>query len=168
MNERTYDKDQLRLELIRDEGKKLTPYKDSLGFWTVGIGHLLQGKELNRYVDLSKNIPIKSISNDECNKIFEEDVIDAEINLDKILPIWRELDDTRQRALINLSFNLGGKLAKFFDFLRHMRDKNYIAAGTALQNSLWWKQVKSRGPRIKAMIQGKPKKSEANDISDCG
>ncbi len=138
----SYDEDALRRELIRDEGQRLTPYRDSLGHWTVGVGHLL------------KCSPAKfgPITEDECRALFIGDVVDAENKLNGILPGWRAYSDVRQRALVNLAFNLGWRLKSFVHFLSAMECENYRAAGLALQQSRWAKQVKKRAPRIIHMI----------------
>lgn len=137
----SYDEDVLYRELIRDEGKRLTPYQDSLGYWTVGIGHLLKSGE-----------PRQAISEEQCRDYFIGDVVDAENRLTQILPGWRTLSDVRQRAMVNLSFNLGWKLAGFKRFLAAMGREDYVSAGQHLGDSLWAKQVKGRAPRIIHMI----------------
>lgn len=148
-----YDIDALKRELIRDEGKRLTPYRDSLGNWTVGVGHLLIGNELERFVDPATGDARKTLTEAECGDLLLGDIVDAEHNLNRLLPGWRGLDDVRQRALINLSFNLGSRLGKFVGFLRCVGDDQWEQAASHLKNSRWWGQVKSRGPRIAHMIE---------------
>ncbi len=143
----TYDKAALRNELIRDEGKRVVPYKDSLGYWTVGIGHLLQGEEKVKILNKG------AISEDECYRLFEGDIARAEETLDQVYPKWRRFDDVRQRAVLNLAFNLGNRLANFKNFLSAMAAKDYHAAGEALRQSKWFTQVKGRAPRIIFMIE---------------
>ncbi len=138
----SYDEDKLRFELTRDEGKRLKPYRDSMGNWTVGIGHLIQPGE-----------PIAPISEAQCFNLFLLDVADAERKLNGILPGWRNFSDVRQRALLNLTFNLGYKLKKFHRFIAAMQCENYHSAGEHLRDSLWFKQVGLRAPRIIHMIQ---------------
>ena len=137
----SYDEDALRLELIRDEGKRLTPYKDTMGFWTVGIGHQLKRGE-----------PRAQITERQCLEYLIGDVVDAEQKLDSMLPGWRNHGDARQRALVNLAFNLGWGLKRFVNFLAAMEYENYAAAGRYLRDSKWAEQVKSRAPRIIHMI----------------
>lgn len=138
----SYDEDVLYRELIRDEGKRLTPYQDSLGYWTVGIGHLLQPGE-----------PRTPITEAQCRDYWIGDVADAEARLNAILPGWRNLSEVRQRAMVNLSFNLGWKLAGFKRFLAAMEREDYVSAGQHLGDSLWARQVKLRAPRIIHMIK---------------
>ena len=51
----------------KHEGVRLKPYKDSLGLWTVGVGHLIgDGKSLPKEWD-------RTFSNEEVNNMFEQD-----------------------------------------------------------------------------------------------
>lgn len=137
----SYNAELLHQELLRDEGKRLTSYRDSLGNWTVGIGHLLRPNE-----------PRKPINEAQCLALFEADVMDAETTLDQIFPKWRDLSDVRQRAMVNLAFNLGGRLRQFVRFLAAMDRGDWNDAGQHLRASKWAKQVKRRAPRIIHMI----------------
>lgn len=137
-----FSREKLMKELAFDEGKRLTPYKDSLGWWTIGIGHLIKpGESLHR-----------KISEEECIQLFLADIAIAEQTLTKVYPFWRHLDDVRQRALLNLTFNLGYKLKKFTRFLSAVSKQQWEQAGAALKDSKWWTQVGNRAPRIYQMI----------------
>ena len=132
-----YDLQKLRAELIRDEGLRLTAYRDSLGFLTIGIGHLIK-----------KGESFGVITKDQAISLLEEDIKDAERKLDSIFPGWRKLDDVRQRTFVNLSVNLGYKLAAFKRFLHAAKSGDWEKAADQLMQSRWYKQVKLRGPRI--------------------
>lgn len=137
-----YNRGLLEKELAFDEGKRLNPYKDSMGHWTVGIGHFITKKER-----------VRSISEQECHQLFQRDLAIAERNLSQIFPAWKQLDDVRQRALLNLSFNLGNKLSQFVTFLTFMKRREFVSAGNALKKSRWYRQVGKRAQRIILMIQ---------------
>lgn len=137
----SYDEDALIRELIRDEGKRLTPYLDSLGYWTVGVGHLLKRGEKR-----------ERITEAQCRDYLVGDIVDAENKLNDIMPGWRALSDVRQRAMVNLAFNLGWGLKQFVNFLAAMAREDYTDAGRHLRASKWAAQVKSRAPRIIHMI----------------
>lgn len=137
-----YDKDKLYNELVVDEGLRYHVYNDTFGNKTIGIGHLIKKGE--SYI---------SIDDKKILELFNNDIKEAEAVLDKIMPSWRDLDDTRQRTMINLAFNLGMKLGKFKKFLAYMEMRNYENAANSLIQSLWYKQVNSRGPRIVKAIR---------------
>lgn len=132
-----YDLQKLRQELIRDEGLRLKAYRDTLGYLTIGVGHLIPSGQ-----------SVMSITQGQAMEWLDQDIGTAEWRLTQIYPQWRSLDDVRQRALLNLAFNLGGKLGKFKRFLKAVEKCDWDQAAIQLQNSLWYKQVKLRGPRI--------------------
>lgn len=149
----SYDGTALRRELERDEGKRLVPYKDTEGNWTVGIGHLLSHWEMPSFVDPVSGKPVKTLSDAECDQMLAEDIADAEHDLTRALPGWRDLDDVRQRACLNLAFNLGNRLAAFSRFLDAADDGDWLAAANELKRSKWHGQVKGRADRIITMIR---------------
>jgi len=132
----SYDRIALQNELIRDEGLRLTPYRDSLGYLTIGVGHLAQPGD---YTKISKT---------DALSILETDIRIAELRLTNIFPTWRSLDEVRQRSFLNLTFNLGYKLADFKRFLHAAKSGDWEKAADHLTQSRWFKQVKLRGPRI--------------------
>jgi len=133
----SYDKEKLYNELIRDEGMVLTPYRDSLGYMTIGVGHLIK-----------KGESFNAITEQQAIAILDKDIEIAERNLNQIYPKWRELDEVRQRTLLNLSFNLGGKLSQFKRFIHSLSLGKFDKAADQLVQSKWYGQVKLRGPRI--------------------
>lgn len=132
-----YNREKLQNELIRDEGIRLTPYRDSLGFLTIGVGHLITRGE-----------SFTKLSNTDALSLLDMDILIAERRLTKIFPSWRELDDVRQRSFINLVFNLGFKLADFKRFLHAAKTGDWDKAADHLMQSRWFRQVRLRGPRI--------------------
>jgi lysozyme len=129
-------------ELERDEGQVLHAYKDNLGYWTIGIGRL---------IDKAKG---GGISEAEAHYLKMNDVIKVRKQLDTELPWWRTLDPVRRRALQNMCFQLGiGGLKKFTTSLGHIEQHNYSAAGATLRKSLWYKQTKNRAERVIRMFE---------------
>jgi GH24 family phage-related lysozyme (muramidase) len=120
---------------------------------TVGIGHLLSHWEMPTFVDPANGEPRKTLSEAECDELLTQDIADAEHDLTRVLPRWRDLDDVRQRACLNLSFNLGNRLAQFTRFLDAMGDDHWLLAASELKHSVWFHQVGNRGERIAAMIR---------------
>jgi lysozyme len=130
--------DKVRQLIERHEGRRNVSYKDSLGFPTIGIGHLLS----------------RPISDAAVNQIFEDDLKDHAADLFKSLPWAKDLDEARQGALIDMAFNLGiNGLLGFKNTLAAMQAGNWEAAALGLEQSKWYGQVKTRGPRIVAMFR---------------
>lgn len=118
-------------------GKPLLPGMRLIGNATIGIGHNLTGKGISAAV---------------CSELFHEDVADAMSYLASLWPEWSQLDDVRQNVMIDLAFNLEHRLAGFHDFLAAMKVKDWPTAASALQDSVWFKQVGTRGARLAQMI----------------
>lgn len=132
-----FNLDKLRNELIRDEGLRLTAYRDSLGNLTIGVGHLILRGET-----------FTTMTHEQAMALLDSDIALAERRLSNIFPSWRSLDEVRQRAFLNLTFNLGYKLADFKRFLHAAKSEDWEKAADHLIQSRWYKQVKLRGPRI--------------------
>lgn len=123
----------------RHEGYRTTPYIDSVGVQTIGIGHNLH----------------KPLTRTAIVQILRDDIADATNECIHEFPWFAELSKPRQWAMIDLCFNLGLKrLLGFRKFLDAMSLGEYERAAIELQDSLWFRQVKSRGPEIVGMIRG--------------
>jgi len=143
------DRKRLEAQLVEDEGKRLIVYKDSLGFPTVGIGHLVT-KADGLFVG-------DTISDERCDALFQAD-LDNTIKFiqayHQTLMAYEGQPDTVQEAIVNMCFNLGIKgLLGFPHFLADLAAKNYEAAAHELETSLWSKQVGARAARIVSVIR---------------
>ena len=141
----------LRDMLVRDEGSVKKdgmhiPYTDSLGFLTIGYGHLVSAHE--------RAVPINE---EEALALLDKDI---EKHVHEALKKWpwlERLDEDRRNVVFNMAFNLGiSKLSRFRKFLAHLEDKRYKEAKTEMLNSLWAQQVKSRSTRLADIIWKEP------------
>ena len=131
----------LNAELKRDEGVRYTPYKDTRGFLTVGVGHNLDANPLPE-----ENYPLTEARVDEILDIDLKKVFSA---LDAHLPWWSTLDEVRQRVLANMTFNMGmGTLLTFKNTLQCVSDGKYNLAAAGMMSSAWFKQVGQRAVRL--------------------
>lgn len=128
----------LTRQLDLHEGSKLFPYVDTVGKITIGRGH---------------NLTDKGVSKTVLEMMFQEDVEDAMVTLSRLFPTWTKLDDVRQRVFVDLAFNLGNRLAQFKNTLAAARVGNWNAASDFLMQSLWYRQVGQRGPRLVNMLR---------------
>jgi len=137
----------LKLQLVKHEGERLKLYRDSVGKWTIGVGH---------------NIEDKGISERISRLMLEEDIEEHLALLDKYCPWWRQMSETRQLALADMAFNLGvgpsaedphGKLLTFKNTLRHMQAGEYDEAANGMAASLWYRQVGRRGDDLVYMMR---------------
>lgn len=118
------------------EGCNLRAYKDTLGNWTIGYGHLLdQDRDYSNY----------EITSEQAEQFLELDLAGAETSC-TYLPEWKYLDtDCRKNAVIELVFNMGNSKWKLFAQTRlDIQNQTWQKAHDDLLRSLWASQV---GPR---------------------
>lgn len=136
----TFDWTELETELTIDEGKRLNPYKDTVGKISIGIG---------------RNLTDTGISVKECQDMFMDDCMTCIHDLDTNLSWWRAAPPNVQRVLINLCFNLGWtRFSAFHQFLALVQAGDYAAASNDLRTTAWWSQVGPRGPRMVKRLLG--------------
>lgn len=143
--------------LTLDEGLKLSLYKDTLGYWTIGIGHLITKNpsyviaigELNKLVNRQTN---GAITLKEAQAIFKSDISTtiSQVSSHNFLgPIYSSLDSVRKDGLINMAFQMGvGSLSKFTNSLGMISQKNWDAAAKNFRQSKWYKQTPNRAERV--------------------
>ena len=133
----SFDMEKLQAELIRDEGLRLSPYRDSLGYLTIGVGHRVQ-----------KGEKFGDITNYTAMGLLELDISIALRRLDNIYPQWRELDDVRQRAMVNLTFNLGYRLADFHRFLHALKGGDGVSFYCHQKHDIAHREVIAEAARL--------------------
>lgn len=135
--------EQLLAELRRDEGVVRHAYQDSLGWWTIGVGRLIDPRKGG------------GLSDAEIDLLLANDVARVEAELDRRLPWWRTLDPARRRVLVNMAFNLGvGGLLGFRNTLRAVREGRWEDAAEGMLQSKWARQVGARATRLAAVMRG--------------
>lgn len=82
--------------LIKHEGKRRKAYKDTKGFWTIGIGHLILPNE--------KHLLTATLTDQEITDILRKDIAIAEnaINKENL-----NLNQNQFDALVSFVFNIG-------------------------------------------------------------
>lgn len=147
-----------------DEGVKNSVYWDSLGYPTVGIGHLILYRKTRDMSLILKKLSAdlghsvgSTISQHDISTLFLSDLgkVQAEIRKNStIAPVYAKLNRSRQMALENMAFQMGtGGLAKFKTSLAYMAAGNFDEAAKNLKASLWAKQTPGRANRICLVIK---------------
>lgn len=126
----------LVIDIKGAEGEKLTAYKDTLGNWTIGYGHLLPKP------CTPEGWAGFTISQAVCDGYLEQDLAKA-LKYASSLPEWQSCDtDCRQNALEELVFNMGSaKWQGFHQTRAAIQAQNWQGAHDGLLNSEWAKQV---------------------------
>nr|6OL9_A Chain A, Muscarinic acetylcholine receptor M5, T4 Lysozyme fusion [synthetic construct] len=145
-------------EMLRiDEGLRLKIYKDTEGYYTIGIGHLLtKSPSLNAAKsELDKAIGRNCngvITKDEAEKLFNQDVdaaVRGILRNAKLKPVYDSLDAVRRAALINMVFQMGETgVAGFTNSLRMLQQKRWDEAAVNLAKSRWYNQTPNRAKRV--------------------
>jgi lysozyme len=121
---------------VKYENKKSTPYKDSRGFLTVGIGHKFEKGEKVK----------SSYSEKEIMDMFKTDLHRSIDQTKKMFPNFNSLPKEVKIKLVSLTFNMGaGGVSKFNNFRQAILKKDWNTAANELKDSLWFKQVGRRG-----------------------
>jgi lysozyme len=130
-------KSELARQLEADEGVIPHAYQDHLGYWTIGVGRL---------IDKRKGGGLRS---EEISFLLHNDIDDRIDALTRRLPWFQDLDDARKGVLLNMAFQMGtdGLLA-FKTTLELVRTGKYENAAHAMLQSLWAKQTPARAKRL--------------------
>lgn len=129
----------LHADLTRDEGVRLKPYLDTVGKLTIGVG---------------RNLDDTGLSSNEVELLLENDIRSAMTELDREIPWWRKRPHSVQRALVNMTFNLGWpRLSGFKKMLVALESRKFDVAAREALDSKWARQVGDRATRIAALIR---------------
>ena len=132
----------LKKRIKLNEGFSFKPYKDQLGYLTVGYGHLILSNE--------KVLLKKQIHKKELEQIFENDFKKAVSNFNSTL---KPLVSNKGEAelLIEMVFQLGIKgCLKFKNLIKNMKKGNKYLVCLDMMDSLWYKQTPHR---VKVLIK---------------
>ena len=118
----------LRAILARQEGRRLDVYRDSEGFWTVGVGHLVStDKSLS--ADQARALCGAPLSDDECDRLLDSDIEDKVRQLTAAFGWFGGLPEWPRRGLIDMAFQLGVTGVRGFPkMLAALRAEDYPAA----------------------------------------
>ena len=136
-----------------NEGRKNTPYKDTKGLWTVGVGHLI-GKTLSKEFTNLDGSP-KTLSDREVDRLFSMDYEKHKKEAMQ-LPMYSDLDDKGKQALIDLTFNMGASKfneKKWPKLFAALKAKDLDKAAIELEDSRWFTDVKKRAPLVIKLIK---------------
>jgi lysozyme len=123
---------QVEEDLIRDEGVKLRVYRCTAGHKTIGVGHKLSEREI--LTGLSE------ISLEQAGDLLHQDIGTALNACYRIFGRERfdSFSEPRQRALVNMAFQLGHDgLKGFREMIRAVTAGDWARAHTEALNSKW-------------------------------
>jgi lysozyme len=161
--------DLLVKQLIVDEACRLQPYRDSLGFLTIGVGRCLDKVGLSSeeavwffQADLKRvwRGLQDGITQAEADLLLKNDIAREWEACRARFPWVDQLDEVRQNVMANMAFNLGveppGHLPEFVTFLAAVQQGRYLDASVAMLHTLWARQVGARATRLSEAMKTGP------------
>ena len=130
-------------EIKKDEGavvenERHVAYADSEGYWTIGIGRLIDSK-----------LPGAGLRDNEVEQMLQNDLAECVSDLEKTFPWFNDLPALPKKALCNMRFNVGmPRLKKFEKMLNALETGQFEWAAEECLDSRWSKQVGARSERI--------------------
>jgi len=136
--------DIIAAHLEREEDRVPHAYQDHLGYWTIGVGRLIDKRKGGRLTD------------DEIDTLLANDIC-AKMGEMKDWPAWQAVKDdpVRATALLSMAFQMGtgeDGLGGFHNSLQLIADKQWRAAAANLLQSRWARQTPNRAIRVTQMI----------------
>ena len=135
------DLETLKDDIMREEGHLvLEPYQDSLGFWTIGCGHLIKDDE--------KDELMNPITEQRATELF---VLDLGVSIQDAETFYEgmDLDDNVKECVTHMSFQLGlPKLNQFKKFKKALQDNDIEKAIVEMKDSRAYNQTTNRWDRL--------------------
>ena len=130
--------------LRREEGCVLHAYQDHLGYWTIGVGRLIDRRRGG------------GIDAAEADYLLGRDLERRAAELDGRLPWWRGQPEEVRVALLALAFQLGvGGLLGFSRTLAALQAGERARAAVEALDSAWARQTPARARRVAGMLRGR-------------
>lgn len=122
-----------------EEGRIAHVYQDSLGFWTIGVGCLVDARKGGALCD------------EAIDAQLEHDLRSARERAAKLAG-FDQCNDVRQAVLISMTFQLGS-LSAWTNFRNALSAGDYESAASHGLDSLWARQTPSRAQRQMEMLR---------------
>ena len=132
------DLDKVIAVLVREEGEVLHAYTDHLGYWTIGVGRLIDERKGGGITQAESRM---LLANDI--KRFEDKA--------KSYPFYDGLDEVRQGVIVCMLFQLGS-LANWPKFRAALTAHDWPEAKAQMLDSAWARQTPDRANRMASAI----------------
>jgi len=125
--------------LIRHEGIRLKPYRDTVGKLTVGVG---------------RNLDDVGITREEALMLLNNDIDKVRREVRRTFPWFASLNRVRQNVVLNMVFNLGlPRFRRFTKTIAAVKAKHWEEAARQMLDSRWAEQVGRRARELAEMIK---------------
>lgn len=134
----TQMRQQLKALLIRHEGLRQHPYKDTTGHWTIGIG---------------RNLTDRGLLPSEIDLMFINDTDYFYYKLNQKFDWFANLNDARKIALVDLCFAGFSTFCTFEKMIDALEKGDFDTAADEIVDSLYAKQVGYRAKELAKIIR---------------
>lgn len=129
-------------QLRQEEGSVPHAYQDHLGYWTIGVGRLIDQRKGG------------GLSPDEVDYLLRNDIEAKTREVFAALPWAKDLNEPRQAVLIGMAFQMGTTgLLGFKNTLALIKAGRYTEAAAGMLNSLWAQQTPGRATRMARQME---------------
>ncbi len=143
--------EQCKAEIKRHEGEVLEIYEDSLGYKTLGVGHLCQPSDPEYDWEIGTEV-----SQEVVDMYYEDDFdkhLAEAIHVFGTAEAFYNLPENIQHVLVNMCFNLGAsRLSNFKNMLLACREHNWEQMSVEMENSRWYSQVGRRSRELQESV----------------
>lgn len=148
------NKELLKEQIKRHEGEVLEIYKDSLGYLTFGVGHLV--REDDPEFGQPEGTPV---TQERVDEVYE---IDFDKHLEETIHLFESkggedfyaLPENIQHVLVNMTFNLGGtRFGKFNNMWKGVVENDWEKMAVEMEDSKWFGQVGRRSVELQEMVR---------------
>lgn len=122
------DDNEMIQRFIRHEGCELMPYKDTKGYWTIGIGRCFEKNPLTLEEKKVCGDYMHGITKNAAFYLLRHDIEKAKKECSRSIPFFNKLDAERRYCLIDMCFQMGKGLLGFKKMLRAMGVGNWEEA----------------------------------------
>lgn len=138
--------ERLKNQIEKHEGKRRKAYEDTLGNWTIGIGHLIKLPDEEYLLKANlKDYEIEHFFNTDLNQAIN----DARNFIGE-----SSINETAFEIIVNMAFNLGyPKLSQFVKLQKALQENDYQKASQEMLNSRWAKQVPNRASELALIME---------------
>lgn len=132
----------LAMQLRQEEGSVPHAYQDHLGYWTIGVGRLIDQRKGG------------GLSPDEVDYLLRNDIARKTAEVYAALPWVKDLNEPRQAVLIGMAFQMGtAGLLGFKNTLALVKAGRYTEAAAGMLNSRWAQQTPGRASRMARQME---------------
>jgi len=148
------NKEILKEQIKRHEGEVLEVYADSLGYLTLGVGHLI--KEGDAEYGQPAGTPV---SQEVVDAYYESDF---DKHVEETIHVFESkggedfyaLPEDIQHVLVNMTFNLGGtRFSKFNNMWKGVVACDWEKVAVEMEDSKWFGQVGRRSVELQEMVR---------------